>query len=78
MNLLQYINIPVFIISFLFGLIAIYIYSKDKRKIYVYPTPENIDVVQYSDKSGTCFRFEQKEVSCPTDESKISKLPIQT
>jgi hypothetical protein len=49
----------------------------DMRKIYVYPTPENIAVLQYRDNTNSCFEFNQKEVACPRDESKIKKIPVQ-
>jgi hypothetical protein len=48
------------------------------RKIYVYPTPENIDILQYRDSTDSCFKFKQEEVDCPTDESEISSIPVQS
>lgn len=77
-NLLKYINVPVFIISLLFGVFAVYITMPDTRKILVYPTPENIDLLQYRDKTGSCFHFKQNEVTCPNNPSKISKIPVQS
>ena len=59
MGLFQYIKLNVFIISLAFGLFAVYITMPDTRKIYVYPNPENIDVLQYKDKTDTCFKFKQ-------------------
>ena len=47
------------------------------RKIYVYPTPENVDKIQYRDKTNTCFSMKQTEVQCPKDESKITKIKAQ-
>ena len=78
MNLLKFINIPVFIISLAFGLLAVYITAPDNRKIIVYPTHENVDSIQYRDKAENCFSVEEQEVNCPSDSSKISKLPIQS
>ncbi len=78
MGLFKFINIPVFIISLAFGLFAVYITMPDTRKIYVYPTPENIHVLQYRDKTNTCFSFKQEEVPCPKNESEISKIPPQS
>ena len=49
----------------------------DLRTIYVYPTPENVSILQYKDKTGTCFSFKQEEVECPQDENEISKVPAQ-
>jgi hypothetical protein len=77
MGLFRYINFKIFLISLAFGLFAVYIVTPDMRKIYVYPTPENIDVIQYKDKTNTCFSFQQSIVDCPNDESKITTIPMQ-
>ena len=77
MSLLKFINIAVFIISLAVGLFFVYIYSNDKRKIYVYPTPDNVDTIQYKDQTGTCFEFKDTKVACPKKESEISKIPAQ-
>ena len=78
MNLLKYINVPVFIVSLIFGIFAVYITMPDTRKILVYPTPENVDLLQYRDKTGSCFNFKQNEIVCPKNESEISKIPVQS
>ena len=78
MNLFKYINITVFLISLAFGLFAVYITMPDTRKIYVYPTPENVALLQYKDKTDTCFSFKQTEVTCPKNENDISKVPAQS
>jgi len=77
MNLLKYINIPVFILSLAFGLFAVYITMPDTRKILVYPTHENVDMLQYRDKTDTCFSVTEQQVKCPMSESEISKIPVQ-
>jgi len=77
MGVLKYINIPVFIISLAIGLFFVYMYSSDKKVIYVYPKPDNIDSIQYKDATGTCFKVKQEKVTCPKNESEISKIPIQ-
>ena len=73
----KYIDVPIFIVSLVFGLLIMYYTMPDLRKIYVYPTPENIDLLQYKDKAGNCFSYKQHEVSCPTNPKKISKIPVQ-
>ena len=78
MNLFKYVRLDVFILSLAFGLFAVYITMPDTRKIYVYPTPENADILQYKDKTDTCFTFKQTEVTCPTNKSEISKVPMQS
>jgi hypothetical protein len=77
MGLFKYVNFTVFLLSLAFGLFAVYMTAPDTRKIYVYPTPENVDVLQYKDKTNTCFSFKQKEVACPKNESEITKIPAQ-
>ena len=77
MNLLKYINIPVFIISLAFGLFAVYITMPDTRKIQVYPTHENVEMLQYRDKTDTCFSVSEEQVKCPMSESEISNIPVQ-
>jgi hypothetical protein len=78
MSIFKFIRLDVFILSVAFGLFAVYITMPDTRKIYVYPSPENVGVLQYKDKTNTCFSFKPKEVTCPTDESEISKVPVQS
>lgn len=48
------------------------------KKIYIYPSPENVDKVLFKDKAENCFYFDEKIVDCPKDENQISKIPIQT
>jgi hypothetical protein len=76
-NILKYINIYVFIISLLFGIFAVYITSPEKRKIVVYPTHENAGILQYKDKTNSCFSIIEQEVKCPTNDNDIAKVPIQ-
>jgi hypothetical protein len=75
MSLFKYLNIPVFIVSLAVGLFFVYVYSEDKRKIMVYPTPDNVNTLQYKDETGTCFEFKEKSVKCPANESEIAKVP---
>ena len=49
----------------------------DDRKIYIYPTPENIEKIQYIDATETCFDFKQEKVKCPKNEKDISIIPSQ-
>lgn len=73
----KYIDFKIFLFSLVFGLFAVYMTAPTMRKIYVYPSPENINILQYKDKTDTCFSFQQTEVKCPSDKSLISKIPMQ-
>ena len=78
MSVFKYVRLDIFILSLALGLFAVYITMPDRRKIYVYPTPENVGVLQYKDKTDTCFSFKQTEVACPKNENEISTVPIQS
>lgn len=79
MSFFKFIHVPTFALSFLCGVIAVYMYNEDQiRKIYVYPTPENIAKLQYRDSADNCFEFKQKEVNCPNKKEQISKIPVQS
>jgi len=71
----KYINISVFLLTFLIGLIYIYCFDYN-RKVVVYPTPHNIDKIEYKDEAGNCYGYKTKEVKCPSDKSKIENLPL--
>jgi hypothetical protein len=77
MGLFKFIDARFFLLSLVVGLFAVYISMPDLRTIYVYPTPENVSILQYKDKTGTCFSFSQEEVTCPTNPNDISKMPVQ-
>jgi hypothetical protein len=75
--ILDYISIPVFLISFALGLLFIYALGPETKTIYMYPSPETIDKVLFKDKANNCFYFQEQEVECPTNISLISTIPIQ-
>jgi hypothetical protein len=75
--ILNYISIPIFLISFALGLFFIYILGPEMKTVYIYPSPENVDKVLFKDKAENCFYFEQETIECPNNESLISKIPIQ-
>ena len=75
--LLEYISLPIFLISFAIGLLFVYMFGPEIKTIYVYPTPENVDKILYKDKAENCFKFEEENIECPSDLSKISDIPMQ-
>lgn len=78
MKLSQFINVKIFIVSLAIGIFAVCLMNdSEKRKIIVYPTPENIDKIQYKDYADNCFQFKQTEIKCPSNIKEISKLPSQ-
>lgn len=75
--ILNYISIPIFIISFIVGLIFAYLLGPEIKKIYIYPTPENTDKILFKDHANNCFYFDPKIIECPKDENLISNVPMQ-
>jgi|UniRef100_A0A6C0IS39 hypothetical protein len=73
----RYINIPIFLIALSIGIFAVYITVPEKRNIYVFPTHENVEIMQYKDKADNCFQYKEIEVTCPTDEKKITQVKPQ-
>lgn len=74
---MKFIYAPIFILSLAIGLLYTYLTAPRPNVVYVYPTPENINDIQYKDEGGTCFGFKAAEVDCPSDESKIRRYPMQ-
>jgi hypothetical protein len=74
---MKYISLPVFIISFLLGMVYIYISAPPTRKILIYPTVDNQSNFQYKDKAENCFTFVAKEETCPYNTGSLKKIPIQ-
>ena len=59
---MKFLNIPAFIISLALGIFLVYIGNPRPSIIYVYPTPDNVNQMQYKDRSGTCFGFKESVV----------------
>lgn len=74
-SLQKYINFKVFALSFIIGLIFIYILGPERKKIVVFPTLDNYAHLFYKDKIGQCFQFDMSETPCTQDSKTI---PIQT
>ena len=74
---LKYISFKVFLVSLSIGLLFAYLSTPPPTIIYVYPTPDNVNQMEYVDKADNCFKFEANEVKCPSDRSLIKKIPIQ-
>lgn len=76
MNIFKIINLKVFLISLFLGLLFIYL-NDDKKKINVFPTPSNINEIEYKDKADNCFEYVMENVKCPSNDKEINHIPIQ-
>lgn len=77
MTLFRYLNLSAFFLSFVLGMIGVWYTDPFKRKVYIYPSPDNLPLVQYTDKTGACFEYEQALVSCPSASSDEKTTKIQ-
>ena len=75
-SLFSAINITVFLGAFLVGLLFIY-YFDDKKIITVYPTPHNLELIEYKDKADNCYSYDMVETKCPDEKKLIETLPDQ-
>jgi hypothetical protein len=54
-----------------------YFTLEEPQIIIKYPTPYNKDKIVYVDLAGTYYKYELKEVTCPSDKKDIYTIPIQ-
>ena len=73
----KFIDLKTFIISLALGLLFVYLWQPKQRIIYVYPTPDNVEKIQYKDRANNCYKFNSMEVQCPSDTNKIKNIPLQ-
>ena len=50
---IKFIHVPIFLISLAIGALFVYLTHEEPTVIYVYPTPDNINKIQYKDKAVT-------------------------
>tara|TARA_E500000178_G_scaffold140786_1_gene140457 strand:- start:1191 stop:1427 length:237 start_codon:yes stop_codon:yes gene_type:complete len=75
-GIFKIINLRVFLLSLFLGLIFIYL-NDDRKKINVYPTPSNINKVEYKDRAENCYEYTMEQVKCPSKSSQINHVPVQ-
>jgi hypothetical protein len=62
--------IQLFVISFIVGMVCMYISPTEYKTIIVYPTLTNLKKIQYKDSANNCFQFTAKLVDC-TKKAKV-------
>ena len=71
---MKLINFKVFILSFLAGVLGIYLSTPEPKKVTVYPTVDNSHLFQFNDSIHNCFHLKQTIVKCSNDSEEI---PLQ-
>ena len=66
--------IALFIVSLVVGIVFIFLSPMEYKTVVVYPTPSNVDKIQYKDKADHCYKFKAKLVNCTKD---ARKIPVQ-
>lgn len=73
----KYVSLPVFFVSFIFGLISVYAIGPEIKTVYVYPSPTNNTKIQYKDGADQCFQIAPKVTHCPINPLSVKTIPIQ-
>ena len=73
----RFINWPVFVSSFIIGLLFVHLSAPSTTTVYVFPTPDNTGLVEYVDKANNCFQYISNKISCPSDKNLIKDIPVQ-
>ena len=73
----KFINIRVFLISLVIGTLFVYLSTPLPNIVYVYPTPDNLNKVEYVDKADNCFQFKGVTTDCALNKDNIKEIPIQ-
>ena len=73
----DYIDVRAFFISLFIGIMITYVLAPPKKYVIAYPTPETADKKIYQDDANQCYKYESKEIQCPSDKTKIHSAEIQ-
>ena len=76
LNLSDYILPFPFFIALFIGLMMVYILTPEPQVVFKHPNPNNVDSTIYQNDVDDCYKYEVKEVKCPSDKSKIKDTPI--
>jgi len=77
MSILQYISIPVFLISFIVGIVSIFLFGPETKTVRVYPSLDNYKDLIYQDNASQCFSMSPVGGDCPSNAAEIQDVPIQ-
>jgi hypothetical protein len=75
MTLFDYISVPVFVASFLVGLLLVHFGTLGKKTVKVFPTPDSLRRYQYKDNVGNCFTYGMRASECG---DKPVDIPVQS
>ena len=70
-SLWSYIDLKYVVLGIIIGILLLWVFNGEKRKITVYPTPTNASRVEYVDLADNCFIHNAKETTCDGNEVPI-------
>lgn len=70
-------NLPAFLLALGLGLLFVFLSESEQEVVHVYPTPYNLEKIEYRDTVGNCFDFSADKLQCPDDKTLIKTIPIQ-
>ncbi len=73
---MKFLSVSVFIISLAIGLFVMYLQQPETKKIYVYPTPDNLRKFQWRDSTDNCYEWKKNKVDCANHRN-IKNIPVQ-
>lgn len=76
--MIKFIYFPILIFSFIVGFVYNVLSKPENKKVQVYPTPENVNKIQYKDLMNNCFSFKYKKLDCnKVEEKNLKNIPLQ-
>ena len=76
-NLSDYIDPLIFLISLCVGLFYTYITMPAPQIVIKYPTPFNAGKITYVDKNNVCYKYRIQKTQCPLKPSEIQTYQFQ-
>ena len=76
-RMLKHIRLAPFAAGIAVGLAMIFWYKAERRIIYEYPHPQNVNERVYRDTNGVCYQYSAKKVGCDANEATLRPYPIQ-
>tara|TARA_Y100000310_G_C20335592_1_gene647337 strand:- start:155 stop:376 length:222 start_codon:yes stop_codon:yes gene_type:complete len=71
---MRYFDLPTFLIFFALGVLVATLFAPRSRIVKRHPTPDNLNQIVYTDKSGNQYRYQMKTVPCKGENAK--PLPV--
>ncbi len=63
--MLELISWPAFIASFVVGIACVTLWGPAAKKVYVFPSPDNVDSLMFRDPANQCVVFHPTPSACP-------------